>query len=258
MSDRQRLEEIFDRRVFPQIPVEFTLAWDLLSLTQGIVVGFTSAGGVRPHDPPHRRAALALFGRLYDDYLGTLHLAGQGLGIQASVVLRSMLNSYYWFAYVLGDDQQRETRGREYLSSGWNSIRRDFPKAEGEGVEIDGEFRAQVERQAAAAPNMYPQKPERLARSAGLDWHYQQAYVPLSAIEHGEAKNFLLRLAEGGGLHIGPRQDRWLLQIVRNGFSAYLSAARAFSELFELGYGDKLEELWDRAIAQGWPARTQP
>lgn len=186
-----------------------------------------------------------------------LNLAGQGLGLQASVVLRSLLNSYYWLAYVLGDDQQRESRGREYLASGWNSIRRDFPKAEEEGVEIDSGFRAQVERQTAAVPGVYPHKPERLARAAGLDWHYQQAYAPLSAIEHGEAKNFVLRLADRGGLHIGPRQDRWLLQIMRNAFSAFHSAARAFAALFELDHQIQLDELWDRALQAGWGPATE-
>jgi len=252
MNHRQRLEGIFDRRVFPEVPSEFAIAWDLLSIVQDIVIGFTAAGGVKPRDPAHRRAALVLFGRLYDDYLGALHLAGQGLGLQASVVLRSMLNSYYWLAYVLGDDQHRESRGREYLASGWNSIRRDFPKAQREGVEIDAGFRAQVERQAAAAPDVYPQTPERLARSAGLDWHYQQAYAPLSAIEHGEAKNVVLRLVDGGGLHVGPRRDRWLLQIVQNAVSTCQSAARAFSDLFELGYEAHLDQLWDRALRAGW------
>jgi len=256
MTDRERLESILDRRVFPQVPIEFTLAWDLLRVAQEIVVGFTATGGVRAHDPAYRRAALVLFGRLYDDYLGVLHLSGQGLGLQASVVLRSMLNSYYWLAYILGEDERREERGREYLAAGWNSIRRDFPKAEDEGVEIDPTFRAQVERQAAAVPDVYPQKPERLARSAGLDWHYQQAYVPLSAIEHGEAKNFVLRLTEGGGLHVGPRQDRWLLQIVRNAFSIFHSAARAFTALFELDHHTRLEELWDRALQAGWGPAT--
>jgi hypothetical protein len=258
MTDRNRLESVFNRRVFPELPIEFTLAWDLLNVGQEIVVGFTAGGGVEPRDPAHRRAALVPFGRLYDDYLGVLHLAGQGLGLQASVVLRSMLNSYYWLAYVLEDDEERESRGREYLASGWNSIMREFRKAEDEGVEIDPQFRAQVERQTAAAPDIYPQKPERLARHAGLDWHYQQAYVPLSAIEHGEAKNFLLSVAEDGALHVGPRQDRWLLQIVRNAFSAFHSAAQVFLALFELDHDTKVDELWDRAVAAGWgpPADT--
>ena len=236
MTDRERLESVLDRRVFPTVPIEFTLAWELLSVAQEIVVAFTARGNVNAGDPAYRRAALGLFARLYDDYLGTLHLAGQGLGIQAGVVLRSLTDSFYWFGYIMVDEEKRAQRGLEYLAAGWNSLKRDVPKAEQEGIEIPAALRAEIERQAARFPDARPKKPERLARAAGLSDHHRQGYVPLSAIAHGEARGFLLALGADGQMLIGPRRDQWLLQIVRLAFSDFRAAARLFVELFELGH----------------------
>ena len=174
--------------------------------------------------PPFKKCSAILFGEAYSRFLSIKILCENGMSRCALVILRSLMNLFFIFHWILCDDpEERNERSKRYLGWSWRIWQSMINEAPDN---YDAQFKEEVKNNLNEVETFYKFKRKvkgivkiidakhwhepisifKMADDAGLKEHYEQGYKALSWIEHLDPTATLPR-AKTGVLKFDPDYD---------------------------------------------------
>lgn len=251
------------KKIYEEFKEIFDATNELLRTSQDLMAEMNQKGALRLKSQNHEKAAAILFSEAYGRFLGVKLLCEDGMGDTSLIVLRSLLNLFIMFNWILR--KQKEARAKRYIGWYWKT-RRD--KIELAPLDYDVNLKRKVRQNYKRLRHLYsykrkdkttgklkrvqakvwyePRTIERLANEAGLKTHYEDGYRILSWVEHVDPTHVLLK-ARSGRIIYDPCFDIPILNesLVMN-FFYFRNICATIDDMFSLGKGKLLKDLADR------------
>ena len=103
------------KQIYEKFKDIFESTNELLRIAQIMMVEMNKKGGMKHERQNHEKAVAILFGQAYSRFLAVKLLCEDGMGDASLIVLRSLLNLFIMFYWILR--KQKEARAKRYI--GW-------------------------------------------------------------------------------------------------------------------------------------------
>lgn len=233
---------------------------ELLRIAEEMMDEMNQKGVLKTKSQNHEKASGILFREAYSRFPAVKLLCEDGMGDTSLIVLRSQLNLFIMFHWIL--KKQKEARAKRYIGWYWKTWKEKItqnPSA------YDVQRKRSVRDNYNAVRHLYayrvkdkltgkykrkqakvwylPETIETMAQDIGLKRHYEDGYRVLSWVEHIDPTHVLLK-AKNGKLRGDPGFDKPILNesLVMN-FSYFRSICTKVNKVFFLGKDKILREL---------------
>lgn len=251
------------KQIYEEFKEIFESTNELLRIAQIIMVEMHKKGGLKVESQNHEKAVAILFGQAYSRFLAVKLLCEDGMGDASLIVLRSLLNLFIMFYWIL--KKQKEARAKRYIGWYWRELKSRIRLAPASydvirKREVQKNYRslrhlytytvkdrASGKRKKVQAKFWYaPWTIERMAKDVGLESHYENGYRILSWVEHIDPTHVLLKV-KAGKIIVDPQFDKKILNesLVMN-FSYFREVCVTMNEQFSLGKAEELRNLGKR------------
>ena len=251
------------KQIYEEFKEIFDLTNELLRIAQTIMVEMNKKGGLKEDSQNHEKAVAILFGQAYSRFLAVKLLCEDGMGDASLIVLRSLLNLFIMFYWIL--KKQREARAKRYIGWYWKELKSRIRLAPGS---YDIIRKREAQRNYRSLRHLYtytvkdraagirkrvqakfwyaPWTIERMAKDVGLENHYENGYRILSWVEHVDPTHALLKV-KTGKIVLDPGFDKKILSesLIMN-FSYFREICATINKTFSLGQSDVLRHLAGR------------
>jgi hypothetical protein len=237
----------------------------LLEISDEIMRKMNEKNLLNTTSPPYKKCSAILFGEAYSRFLSIKILCESGMSRCALVILRSLMNLFFIFHWILCDDpEERNERSKRYLGWSWKmwqSMINDTPD------NYDDHFKEEVKNNLSEVEKFYKFKRKvkgivkiidakhwhepitifAMADEAGLKEHYEQGYKALSWIEHLDPTVTLPR-AKTGVMKFDPDYDpesdkNYFSQALVLNLSYFKNICQQISKIFNLSMEDDIERI---------------
>ncbi len=235
----------------------------LVRVAQSLMVAVNQKGGLKEQSYNHEKAAAILFSQAYGRFLAVKVLCEDGMGDAALIVLRSLLNLFFIFHWILA--KHKESRGKRYMGWYWRTWKK---RIQLEPANYDAARKREVRRNYRMLRHLYtyrvkdrasgkfkrveakfwysPWTIERMAKEIGLEQHYEDGYRILSWAEHIDPNHAFFKI-KAGQISSDPLFDKRILNecLVMN-FSYFREICATIDKLFSLGKTQTFTDLADQ------------
>jgi len=233
----------------------------LLEMADEIMRKMNEGSLLNTLSPPSKKCAAILFGEAYGRFLSIKLLCENGMSRCALVILRSLMNLFFIFHWILCDDlKNRDERSKRYLGWSWKLWQDLIDEAPDN---YDSEFKKEVANNLHEVGNFYkfkkrgklvkakhwhePIRIYEMANIAGLSEHYEQGYKSLSCIDHLDPTTVLPR-AKTGIIKFDPDYDpdsdkKYFYQALLINLSYFRNICQSMSEIFNLNMTDDFKKF---------------
>ncbi len=241
----------------------FSSSMTLLEMADTIMREMNEKSLLDKTSPPFNKCAAILFGEAYGRFLSIIILCKNGMSRCALVILRSLMNLFFIFHWILCDDlEKRDERSKRYLGWSWKIWQDSIDRAPDN---YGTEFKVEVKNNLSEVENLYKFKKKgklveakhwhepisiyEMADNAGLSEHYKQGYKALSWIDHLDPVAVLPR-AKTGIIKFDPDYDpdsdkKYFSQPILLNLSYFRNICQSMSEIFNLNLKGDLEKFSD-------------
>ena len=209
----------------------------------------------------HYQASLQLiFGRAFNCYDSIRRLCELARCEDAGVLLRSLLNLLAVTRWISSNPQQRAKR---YFDWYWVSLKRDsekfadtmppswFPTIQRNFDLVRSQFEYKDKKKQRKLAEQWYQPDARSIRDlfeqVDMKKQYDEAYGPLSSIEHSDINAFFAMIPRAGNAagekRLEIQNDLFVPHYLRNGFQYFADIFRICNKTVALTDGNKLEEI---------------
>jgi hypothetical protein len=198
--------------------------------------------------------------KAFKSYDATRRLCEVASCEDAAVILRSLLNL---MAVTRWLSLEPEKRGRKYLAWYWIAMQSDaenfkdrvppawIPIIQSHYDRVKGQFEYQDSKGKTRMPAEWYQPEVQTLRDmfvkVGLETHYEEAYKPLSGIEHSDATSYLPMLLNAerneGERQLEIQSDLNVPHYLRNAFQYFADILRLCNKTNHLGDDSELEQI---------------
>jgi len=244
-------------KIYDEFEEIFDSTNELVRVAQGMMTEMNQKGILKAGIQSHEKASAILFREAYSRFLAVKLLCEDGMGDTSLIVLRSQLNLYIMFHWIL--KKQKEARAKRYIGWYWKTWKGKIDQAPSD---YDAAWKREVRKKHNAIRHLYTYKVrdkatgklkrkwakywhepltiERMAQDAGLERHYEDGYRPLSRVEHVDPTHVLPK-RQTGNIWGDPGFDRPVLNesLVMN-FSYFRSICTKVNKMFSLGKDEVL------------------
>lgn len=241
----------------------FSSSSALLEISDEIMRKMNEKSLLNTTSPPFKKCSAILFGEAYSRFLSIKILCENGMSRCALVILRSLMNLFFIFHWILCDDpEERNERSKRYLGWSWRMWQNMINEAPDN---YDAQFKEEVKNNLSEVENFYKFKRKekiidakhwhepisifKMADDAGLKEHYEQGYKALSWIEHLDPTATLPR-AKTGVMKFDPDYDpdsdkKYFSQALILNISYFQNICQHMSKVFNLNMEDDFERFSD-------------
>lgn len=252
-------EDEFRRRVVSNYREHFEHVYRLLEFAQEALGNYRGA----PPSAYHTCLALIL-PKAFKSFDAVRRLCEVASCEDAGVVLRSLLNLLVVTRWI---SLERERRGRKYLAWYWIAMRSDaqlfndsippewVPMIQSHYDRVKGQFEYKDSNGKIRMPAHWYQPEVHTLREmfveVGLHKHYEEAYKPLSGIEHSDATAylpmFLSMERKEGERRLEVQSDLNVPHYLRNAFQYFAEIFKLCNEANGVANGSQLQ----KAVSEG-------
>lgn len=250
------------RRVYEEFKTILDPTNELVGVAQDMMESMNKKGAVSLDSTPIEKTTAVLFTEAYSRFLAVKLLCEDGMGTMSLIVLRSLLNLFFMFYWILTDSIG--SRIRRYIGWGWKRLKENID-------ESPSDYSTELKRQArdeyefAKKKNLYtfrirdkrtgryrrkrakywhePKTIIQMAGEIGLVDHYDDAYRPLSWVEHIDPY-YVMSRAIGGKIKLDPGfDDTVLYKALAGNFTYFRQICEKVNDVFSLGKGKVLKDF---------------
>jgi hypothetical protein len=253
-------EDEFRERTVNKYREHFNQVYGLLEFAQESISKYKYSGS---WPTPYHRCLTLIFPRAYKSFDAIRRLCEVASCEDAGVILRSLLNLLVVSRWI-SIEPDRDRRARKYLTWYWIAMQSDVQKF-GLGVAPQAisyiqthydrakkQFEYQDGKGNTQMPKQWHQPETQTLRDmfgeVGLEKHYEEAYKPLSGIEHSDATAYLPMLmsmeqTKEDEVRLEILNDVNVPDYLRNAFQYFGEIFKLCNEGGRLGNGTRLQQI---------------
>lgn len=253
-------EDEFRERTVNKYREHFNHVYRLLEFAQEAISKYKYSGN---WPTPYHRCLTLIFPRAYKSFDAIRRLCEVAYCEDAGVILRSLLNLLVVTRWI-SIEPERDRRARKYLAWYWIAMQSDVQKF-GLRVAPKGisyiqthydrakkQFEYRDDKGNTQMPKQWYQPEAQTLRDlfgeVGLEKHYEEAYRPLSGIEHSDATTYLPMLMsieqnKEDEMRLEILNDVNVPDYLRNAFQYFGEIFKLCNEGDRLGDGTRLQQI---------------